>query len=88
MPNIKPISDLRSYGEVLREVAVGAPVFLTENRRGRYVIMDIQDYEVMQNDLLDAVACKSIIERSYKEDLLEGMQTPIGECLSEDEVQW
>jgi hypothetical protein len=27
MPNIKPISDLRNYGEVLRDVAVGAPVF-------------------------------------------------------------
>lgn len=45
MPNIKPISDLRIYSEVLRDVTVGAPVFLTKNGRGRYVIMDIQDYE-------------------------------------------
>lgn len=30
MPNIKPISDLRNYSEVLRDVAVGAPVFLTK----------------------------------------------------------
>ena len=34
MPNIKPISDLRNYTEVLRDVAVGAPVFLTKNGRG------------------------------------------------------
>lgn len=45
MPNIKPISDLRNYTEVLRDVAVGEPVFLTKNGRGRYAIVDIQDYE-------------------------------------------
>ena len=48
MPNIKPISDLRNYSEVLHDVAVGAPVFLTKNGRGRYAIMDIQDYEKTQ----------------------------------------
>ena len=35
MPNIKPVSDLRSYNEVLKDVAVGEPVFLTKNGRGR-----------------------------------------------------
>jgi len=45
MPNIKPISDLRSYSAVLDEVAQGSPVFLTRNGRGRYVIQDIADYE-------------------------------------------
>ena len=45
MPNIKPISDLRNYSEVLHDVAVGAPVFLTKNGRGRYAILDMQDYE-------------------------------------------
>ena len=45
MPNIKPISDLRSYTAVLDEVAKGSPVFLTKNGRGRYVIQDIADYE-------------------------------------------
>ncbi len=48
MPNIKPISDLRNYSEVLRDVDVGAPVFLTKNGRGRYAIVDIQDYEKAQ----------------------------------------
>ena len=48
MPNIKPISDLRNYTEVLHDVAVGAPVFLTKNGRGRYAIVDIQDYERTQ----------------------------------------
>lgn len=45
MPNIKPISDLRNYGEVLRDVSVGAPVFLTKNGRGRYAVLDIEEYE-------------------------------------------
>lgn len=51
MPNIKPISDLRQYSEVLHDVAVGEPVFLTKNGRGKYAIMDIQDYEKMQATL-------------------------------------
>ena len=48
MPNIKPISDLRNYTEVLRDIAVGEPVFLTKNGRGRYAILDIADYEKNQ----------------------------------------
>ena len=51
MPNIKPISDLRNYSEVLHDVAVGSPVFLTKNGRGRYAIVDIQDYEKTQATL-------------------------------------
>ncbi|AEG59274.1 type II toxin-antitoxin system prevent-host-death family antitoxin [Desulforamulus ruminis] len=48
MPNIKPVSDLRNYNEVLRDVAAGEPVFLTKNGRGRYALVDIADYEKMQ----------------------------------------
>lgn len=47
MPNIKPVSDLRNYNEVLRDIAVGEPVFLTKNGRGRYVIVDMEEYERM-----------------------------------------
>lgn len=45
MPNIKPISDLRNYSDLLRDVSFGSPVFLTKNGRGRYAILDIQEYE-------------------------------------------
>lgn len=48
MPNIKPISDLRNYTEVLRDVEVGSPVFLTKNGRGKYAIVDMHDYEKAQ----------------------------------------
>lgn len=45
MPNILPVSDLRNYNEVLKNCQVGEPVFLTKNGRGRFVIIDIEDYE-------------------------------------------
>jgi prevent-host-death family protein len=48
MPNIKPVSDLRNYNEVLKDVAIGEPVFLTKNGRGRFVIIDIEEYEKNQ----------------------------------------
>lgn len=48
MPNIKPISDLRNYPEVLRDVAVGEPVFLTINGRGKFAIIDINEYESLK----------------------------------------
>ena len=45
MPNILPVSDLRNYNEVLKNCQVGEPVFLTKNGRGRFVVMDMEDYE-------------------------------------------
>lgn len=47
MPMIKPVSDLRSYNEVLSGVSEGSPVFLTRNGRGSYVILDMRDYDKM-----------------------------------------
>ena len=44
MPIIKPVSELRNYPEVLKEVKAGVPVYLTKNGSGRYVLMDIADY--------------------------------------------
>lgn len=41
--NIKPISDLNRYSDVLKEVAIGSPVYLTKNGYGKYVIFDIDD---------------------------------------------
>ena len=51
MPNIKPVSDLRNYNEVLVECKAGNPVFLTKNGRGKYVIIDIREYEKQQATL-------------------------------------
>jgi prevent-host-death family protein len=66
MPNIKPISDLRNYTEVLRDIAVGEPVFLTKNGRGRYAIVDIEEYEKMQA-VIKLIGELSLGEKSAQE---------------------
>ncbi|HAP03287.1 MAG TPA: prevent-host-death protein [Lachnospiraceae bacterium] len=48
MPTIKPISDLRNYGNVLDKVKEGSPVYLTRNGQGAYSIRDIRDEENFQ----------------------------------------
>ena len=45
MSSILPVSDLRNYNEVLKNCQAGEPVFLTKNGRGRFVVLDIEDYE-------------------------------------------
>ena len=72
MPNIKPISDLRNYSEVLHDVAVGSPVFLTKNGRGRYAIVDIQDYEKTQATL----KLMGELAKGWKSGDTEGWLTP------------
>jgi len=48
MPNIKPVSDLRNYTEVLNEVKEDSPVYLTRNGRGEYAIIKIKDLDRLQ----------------------------------------
>ena len=43
MPSIKPISDLRNYTEVLKEVDSVSRVYLTRNGHGAYTIMSIEE---------------------------------------------
>jgi prevent-host-death family protein len=66
MPNIKPVSDLRNYGEVLRHVAIGSPVFLTKNGHGRYAVLDIDEYKEYE---------KMLARRRLKTDLDEGRRS-------------
>ncbi len=58
MPTIKPVSDLRNYNTVLREVTAETPVFLTKNGHGRFAIVDIREYERLRSelDLMSALA--------------------------------
>ena len=66
MANIKPISDLRNYGKVLRDVAVGSPVFLTKNGHGRYAVLDIDEYKEYE---------KMLAWRKLKSELDEGRRS-------------
>ena len=51
MPVIKPISELRNYNNVLREVTSDMPVFLTKNGHGRFAVVDIRAYERLHTEL-------------------------------------
>lgn len=48
MPNIKPISDLRNYTEVLKEVSYNNPVYLTRNGRGVYAIIKLEELDKLR----------------------------------------
>jgi PHD/YefM family antitoxin component YafN of YafNO toxin-antitoxin module len=48
LPSIKPVSDLRNYTEVLKDITVGNPVFLTRDGKEKYVLLDMADYEKTQ----------------------------------------
>ena len=79
MPNIKPISDLRNYGEVLRDVAVGSPVFLTKNGRGRYAVLDIGEYREYE---------KMLAWKKLKSELDEGRRSgDDGKWITANEVR-
>jgi prevent-host-death family protein len=51
MPNIKKISALRNYPNVLEEVSIGSPVFLTKNGTGRFALLDIEEYNSLKQSL-------------------------------------
>jgi prevent-host-death family protein len=54
LPNIKPVSDLRNYAEVLSEVRENEPVYLTKNGRGCYAVVDmdyVETYDRMKAEL-------------------------------------
>ena len=45
MPNIKPISDLRNYTEVLKQVDASNRVYLTRNGHGKYGILTMAEID-------------------------------------------
>lgn len=80
MPNIKPVSDLRNYNEVLKDIGIGAPVFLTKNGHGKFVIMDIAEYEQL-NVALKLLAQLNQGEQSAKDNgwlTLEEVEASLG----------
>ncbi|MBQ7793734.1 MAG: type II toxin-antitoxin system Phd/YefM family antitoxin [Clostridia bacterium] len=66
MPNIRPVSDLRNYAEVLKEISFDEPVFLTKNGRGRYAIVDMEEYEKTRA-IIKLMGKLSEAEKSVKE---------------------
>ncbi len=82
MASILPVSDLRNYNEVLKKCQVGEPVFLTKNGRGRFVVIDIADYEHEQAEKKLLMKLKEA-EDAVKDDegwlSLDEVKTMVGE---------
>ena len=68
MPNIKPVSDLRNYNHVIKDCKAGEPVFLTKNGRGKYVLIDIEEYQ-REQDLI-----KRLSQLEGAEEILKGKE--------------
>ena len=74
MYNIRPISDLRTkLHEIEKTIGVGEPVFLTKNGRGTMVVISIEDYYELVND----------IERKLDEAEHEATETEVRHSLEE-----
>lgn len=71
MPTIKPISDLRNYNELLKEVDTKGTVYLTRNGVGSYAIMTVREADEYQR-LKALHGLLSDLERSRKRADQEG----------------
>lgn len=74
MPNIKPVSDLRNYYDVLTEVRENEPVYLTKNGRGAYVIISMEEYEQFER-FRASVELYGEIKKALDVDEKEGLLT-------------
>lgn len=71
MPNIKPISDLRNYTEVLKEVDTSHRVYLTRNGHGEYGILTMAEIDELDR-LKAAYTLISKLEAAEKRADKEG----------------
>lgn len=52
MINIRPVSDLRNkFGEIEETVKQGEPVYLTKNGYGSMVVLSLEQYAALTDDL-------------------------------------
>ena len=79
MPAIKPISDLRNYTEVLKEVDTASRVYLTRNGHGAYAIMSIEEADELDR-LKAAHMIAADLNRAKERAEREGW-------ISDDEIQ-
>lgn len=51
MPNIKPISELRNYTNVVKEVSYGSRVYLTKNGHGHIALINMHELDDLEKQL-------------------------------------
>lgn len=86
MINIRPVSDLRNKFPEIEETVLGsnAPVFLTKNGYGTMVLMSVEQYSALTDDVerkldeADTFAAKSTIRLS-KSDIFDKVRSRIDE---------
>ncbi|HEL1263920.1 TPA: type II toxin-antitoxin system Phd/YefM family antitoxin [Streptococcus equi subsp. zooepidemicus] len=86
MINIRPVSDLRNKFSEIEETVLGsnAPVFLTKNGYGTMVLMSVEQYSALTDDVerkldeADAFAANSSIRLS-KSDVFDKVRSRIDE---------
>lgn len=86
MINIRPVSDLRNKFPEIEETVIGSnsPVFLTKNGYGTMVLMSIEQYSALTEDIernlneADAFAANSSIRLS-KSDVFDKVRSRIDE---------
>ena len=86
MINIRPVSDLRNKFPEIEETVIGsnAPVFLTKNGYGTMVLMSVEQYSALIDDVerkldeADAFAAQSSIRLS-KSDIFDKVRSRIDE---------
>ena len=86
MINIRPVSDLRNKFPEIEETVIGsnAPVFLTKNCYGTMVLMSVEQYSALIDDVerkldeADAFAAQSSIRLS-KSDIFDKARSRIDE---------
>ena len=71
MPNIKPISDLRNYTDILKQVDVSKRVYLTRNGHGEYGILTMDEIDELDR-YRAAYQLISKLKKSVERANLEG----------------
>ena len=51
MPNIMPISELRNYTNVVKNVKYGSRVYLTKNGHGQIAMINMKELDEMEKEL-------------------------------------
>ncbi len=69
------------FGLLEKTIKFNEPVNIA-TKNGNAIVISEDDY----NDLIETLFLSSI--PNMKEKIIEGLQTPIDECLPENKVQW
>ena len=68
MPNIKPISDLRNYTEVLKQVDASNRVYLTRNGHGEYGILTMAEIDELDRYRADYTLISNLRKAEERAD--------------------